>query len=70
MARKVTTVRMSDELAQTAEVVARGRGISLNALVVEALEAQIERVRADGDFMAKLRELAERDQEILDKLAL
>jgi glutamate-1-semialdehyde aminotransferase len=69
MARKTTTVRLPEELAETAEVVARGRGTSVNALVVEALEAEIGRVKADKDFMQKLRALTERDKEILDRLA-
>ncbi len=69
MPRKATTVRLPDDLAQTAEVVARGRGISVNALIVDALEAEIEKVREDREFMARLRELTARDQEILDRLA-
>ncbi len=69
MTKRTTTIRLSEELAQTAEVVARGRGTSVNALVVDALTAEIERVRADEAFMAKLRELTERDREILDRLA-
>ena len=69
MARKTTTVRLPEELAETAEVVARGRGTSVNTLVIEALSAEIERVRADKDFMEKLRSLTERDREILDRLA-
>ncbi|MCA1702656.1 MAG: hypothetical protein LC808_05070 [Actinobacteria bacterium] len=69
MKRKATTVRLPEDLAETAEVVARGRGTSVNALVVEALEAEIARVRADKDFMEKLRALTERDKEILDRLA-
>jgi len=69
MARKTTTVRLPEELAETAEVVARGRGTSVNALVIEALSAEIERVRADTDFMERLRALTERDREILDRLA-
>lgn len=69
MARKTTTVRMPDELAETAEVVARGRGISVNTLVVDALRAEIDRVKQDDDFMARLRELTKRDKEILDRLA-
>ena len=69
MKRKTTTVRLSEELAETAEVVARGRGTSVNALVIDALTAEIERVRADEAFMTKLRELTERDREILDRLA-
>lgn len=69
MSRKTTTVRLPEDLAETAEAVARGRGTSVNALVVDALVAEIERVKADKDFMAKLRALTERDKEILDRLA-
>lgn len=69
MARKTTTVRLPEDLAATAEVVARGRGTSVNALVVEALIAEVERAKADKDFMNKLRALTERDKEILDRLA-
>ena len=69
MLRKTTTVRMPEDLAETAEVVARGRGISVNALVLEALEAEIDRVKRDDEFMDQLRSLAERDKEILDRLA-
>ena len=66
---KQTTIRLPEELAETAEVVARGKGISVNALVVDALSVEVERVRADEDFMTRLRRLAERDKEILDRLA-
>ncbi len=69
MKKRATTVRMPEELAERADVVARGRGISVNALMLEALEAEINRVRRDDEFMAKLRELTERDKEILDRLA-
>jgi glutamate-1-semialdehyde aminotransferase len=60
---------MPEELAETAEVVARGRRISVNALILEALEAEIDRVKRDDAFMDQLRSLAERDKEILDRLA-
>ncbi len=69
MPRKTTTVRLPEELAEAAEVVARGRGTSVNALVVEALEAEIARVKSDKPFMDKLRALTERDREILHRLA-
>ena len=69
MARKTTTVRLPEDLAETAEVLARGRGTSVNALVVDALIAEVERAKADKDFMNKLRALTERDKEILDRLA-
>jgi len=60
---------MSEDLATTVEVVARGRGISVNALVIDALIAEVERVKQDDQFLATLRELTERDREILDRLA-
>jgi glutamate-1-semialdehyde aminotransferase len=69
MGRKITTVRLPEDLAETAEVVARGKGVSVNTLIVDALAAEIERVKADGEFMAALRALTERDREILDRLA-
>lgn len=69
MDKRTTTVRMPEELAEKAEVIARGRGISVNALMLEALGAEIERVRHDDEFMTRLRELTQRDKEILDRLA-
>jgi predicted DNA-binding protein len=69
MTKKTTTVRMPEELANTVDVVARGRGISVNALVIEALLAEIERVKQDKQFVETLRRLTERDREILDRLA-
>lgn len=69
MAKKTTTVRLPEELADTVEVVARGRGISVNTLVVEALVAEVEKVQQDDQFMAMLRNVIERDKEILDRLA-
>jgi predicted transcriptional regulator len=69
MDRRTTTVRMPEELAEKAEVIARGRGISVNALMLDALQAEIDRVRHDDEFMTRLRELTQRDKEILDRLA-
>ncbi len=69
MPRKPTTVRIPEELADTAEVVARARGVSVNALILEALQAEIDRVKRDKEFMALLRSHFERDKEILDRLA-
>ena len=60
---------MPEELAETAEVVARARGISVNTLMLDALQAEVDRVRQDEDFMGRLHRLVERDKEILDRLA-
>jgi predicted transcriptional regulator len=66
---KQTTVRLPDELADEAEAVARVKGTSVNALIIESLTAEIERVRADQDFTSRARELLKRDKELLDRLA-
>ena len=66
---KQTTVRLPDDLADDAEAVARVRGESVNQLIIDALAAEIERVRSDGDFTARAKKLLERDREILDRLA-
>ena len=66
---KQTTVRLPDDLADDAEAVARVRGDSVNQLIIDALAAEIERVRSDDDFTARAKMLLERDREILDRLA-
>ena len=64
-----TTVRLPEGLAEEAEAVARVQGTSLNALIVDSLSAEIERVRGDEDFTARAQKLRERDRELLDRLA-
>jgi len=66
---KQTTVRLPDELADEAEAVALVRGGSVNQLIIDSLAAEIERVRADDDLVARAKRLLERDREILDRLA-
>jgi hypothetical protein len=66
---KQTTVRLPEELADQAEAVARVKGTSVNALIVESLAAEIERVRADDDFTTRAQKLLERDKELLERLA-
>lgn len=69
MTRKATTLRLPEDLADTAEVVARARGVSVNQVILDALQAEVDRVRHDEKFMTLLHTLVERDQEILDRLA-
>jgi predicted HicB family RNase H-like nuclease len=47
---KQTTVRLPEDLADQAETVARVKGTSVNQLIVDSLDAEIDRVRADKDF--------------------
>ncbi|MEO5679740.1 MAG: Arc family DNA-binding protein [Acidimicrobiales bacterium] len=69
MAAKQTTVRLPEELADQAEAVARVRGTSVNAVIIDALTAEIDRVRADEDFTSRAQRLLERDKELLERLA-
>lgn len=69
MTRKATTVRLPEALADTAEVVARARGVSVNQVILDALQSEVDRVRQDEEFMTLLHTLVERDKEILDRLA-
>lgn len=66
---KHLTVRLPDELAEQAEAIARVRETSVNALIVDSLAAEIDKVRVDKDFTARARKLLERDKELLDRLA-
>jgi hypothetical protein len=66
---KQTTVRLPEDLADNAEAVARVKGTSVNALIVDALKTEIERVRQDEDFTSRAKRLLERDQELLERLA-
>jgi hypothetical protein len=66
---KQSTVRLPADLAEDAEAVARIEGTSVNALIVDALTTEIERVRQDEDFTSRANRLLERDRELLERLA-
>jgi hypothetical protein len=66
---KQTTVRLPEDLADDAEAVARVQGTSVNALIVDALKAEIGRVRQDEDFTSRAKRLLDRDRELLERLA-
>ena len=66
---KQTTVRLPEELAEAAEAVARVKGTSVNALIIESLSAEVARVRADKEFTTRANRLLKRDKELLDRLA-
>jgi predicted transcriptional regulator len=66
---KQTTVRLQDDLAEKVETVARAKGTSVNQFIIDSLEIEIDRVRKDTKFMNRVKQLVERDREILDELA-
>ena len=46
-------MRLPEEPAEEAEAVARVKGASVNALIVESLSAEVAQVRADKDFTSR-----------------
>ncbi len=66
-ARRQTTIRLPDDLAERAEAVARVRGVSLNTLFVDAIAAEIDRTTSTKSFNDRARELRRRDKELLKK---
>ena len=66
---KQTTVRLPNDVAEAAQKIAEIKGTSLNQLIVQALEQQIEEVRKDKKFMDEAKKLVQRDKNILDRLS-
>jgi predicted transcriptional regulator len=67
--RRQTTIRLPDDLARQAEAVARVRGVSLNALFLEAIANEVERACASKSFNARARELRRAEKQLLKRPA-
>ena len=65
---KQTTVRLPEDLADDADAVARVQGTSVDALIVDALKAEIRRVR-QRRLPSRAKRLLDRDRELLERLA-
>ncbi len=63
------SIRFPDDLRKKGEDIARVRGVSFNRLIVDLLGDEIERVRADPEFVALVDQLIADNREILDRLA-
>ena len=66
---KQTTLRLPDDLADQAEVVAAVRNISVNQLAIEALKAEISRMKDDDQFIVDLKLHSKKHKNLLDRLA-
>jgi len=66
---KQTTLRLPDDLADQAEVVAAVRNISVNQLAIEALQAEISRMKVDDQFIIDLKLHSKKHKNLLDRLA-
>jgi predicted transcriptional regulator len=65
---KNLTVRLPDDVAADAEVLARVEGTSLNETVKQPLIEAVERRRNDPKFKAGLARMIEEDRELLERL--
>ncbi len=63
------TLRLDAELADQLEAVADVEGVSMAAVVRDALAEAIERRRADPEFRQRLADTVARNQRLLDLLA-
>lgn len=68
MKTRQTTLRLPEDLADKAEVVARVQGKSMNQFVIDSLTVEIDRVREDRDFMELLEEVVARNAAVLESL--
>ena len=66
---KVTTVRIDDELNDEVNAVARADEVPASEVVRAALYRYIAERRSDPHFQARLRELLEKDREVIERLA-
>jgi uncharacterized protein (DUF1778 family) len=66
---KNITLRLPQELAEQAEMIAKLQGKSFNQLTIDALSAAVDHVRHDQDFVNAARKVLERDRAILERLA-
>ena len=67
--RRQTTIRLPDELAERAEAVARVRGVSLNALFIDAISSEVDRAMSSKSFNERARELRRREKQVLKRRA-
>lgn len=65
---KVVTVRLPHDDADRAEFIARVEGISVNEVFRRALEAYVDTLRTDHDFIARAKAQLARDNEIAGQL--
>lgn len=66
---KITTIRIDDELKVEVDAVARADDVPASEVVRAALYRYIAERKSDPHFQARLRELLEKDREVIERLA-
>jgi len=65
MAQKQTAVRLPEEIVAQISAAARVKGVSINTLVIEALEEHIRALRNDKSFQVSVKKLLNEDLAVL-----
>lgn len=66
---KTTTIRIGDELKAEVHAVARADDVPASEVIRAALYRYIADRKSDPQFQARLRELLEKDREVVERLA-
>jgi metal-responsive CopG/Arc/MetJ family transcriptional regulator len=66
---KVTTVRIDDDLSDEVNAVARADEVPASEVVRAALYRYVAERKSDPQFQTRLRELLEKDREVIERLA-
>jgi len=66
---KITTIRIDDELKVEVDAVARADDVPASEVVRAALYRYIAERKSDPQFQVRLRELLEKDREVIERLA-
>jgi predicted transcriptional regulator len=66
---KVTTVRIDDDLNDEVNAVARADDVPASEVVRAALYRYIADRKSDPQFQTRLRDLLEKDREVIERLA-
>lgn len=69
MATRATSLRLPEHMAAEIAAVARADDMPVSEAMREAIEKHIAERRADKDFQERLKQLFEKDQEVLKRLA-
>lgn len=66
---RAISVRISDEMVDELDQIARISGVSISEVIREAICGYFSACRTDERFQARLRERLEKDREVLERLA-
>ena len=66
---KTMTLRLESDRAAEIEAIVRTDGVSISDAVRDAIDNHIEMRKNDKEFQDRLKQLVERERDVLDRLA-